>query len=637
MYLIDSLRSNYNLYALSLGTLNDFTAKLWDSNIWDGFLKKYGDTASLVYNIIQFPFDLATYDEDFKLTSPFLYLSEASDGIHIGDSDLIKPIQGASDPPYRVFGTHDDKAMSTYIFTASKLSTILSKSFIDYSTFTTYLLYLPYIGYVQLDHEAIIEGHNLVIEYTMDVSTGCLSAITYSQIGITKYRIREDKTNVGTSMPISGSNASVLRDGLINIASSFISTAGILSGKPYLSIASNAVKTATLSNKTTVTTRNPKTGRQITAGTNTYEGTATTNDRGTEERYMSKNSAYGTIFSGLANLTNCQLPTTVRISKDYSDAYTSYDRPFLLIRRPHTHYSNGFDSLFGRPLNEYKKLKELKGYTQVSSTHINISATTNEINEIEQLLYEGVILNTDVEIPDTPIVTPTPPPDIPVETDPIITPQPTLPEGEVATMLCCFNGKFRVSGMRGKPSDTGRPRNHYGLDLVGLVPDENNQVTVYQKVYAISSGWVKLTDEGDRNLGKCVHVQMDSQNYYGEWILYGHLSKFEVKNGQYVEKGQLIGIMGNTGASDGWHTHLEWRNKYDKYDPDFTKYDICKFTGIPNTSVEGQNTHIGSPIYKTANGASVQSKLGIENQTIEYLENYKYADDLMKKIDEHTK
>ena len=95
--------------------------------------------------------------------------------------------------------------------------------------------------------------------------------------------------------------------------------------------------------------------------------------------------------------------------------------------------------------------------------------------------------------------------------------------------------------------------------------------------------------------------------------------------------------MGNTGASDGWHTHLEWRNKYDKYDPDFSKYDICKFTGIPNTSVTGQNIHIGSPIYKTANGASVKSKLGLENQTIEYLESYEYADDLMKKIDEHTK
>ena len=44
---------------------------------------------------------------------------------------------------------------------------------------------------------------------------------------------------------------------------------------------------------------------------------------------------------------------------------------------------------------------------------------------------------------------------------------------------------------------------------------------------------------------------------YGYQTLYGHMSKFSVRPGQKVKRGDLIGSVGNTGTSTGPHLHYE--------------------------------------------------------------------------------
>ena len=51
------------------------------------------------------------------------------------------------------------------------------------------------------------------------------------------------------------------------------------------------------------------------------------------------------------------------------------------------------------------------------------------------------------------------------------------------------------------------------------------------------------------------HVVIDHGN--GVRSLYGHMRKVEVKSGQRVEKGQVLGLVGSSGRSTGPHLHYE--------------------------------------------------------------------------------
>ena len=55
---------------------------------------------------------------------------------------------------------------------------------------------------------------------------------------------------------------------------------------------------------------------------------------------------------------------------------------------------------------------------------------------------------------------------------------------------------------------------------------------------------------------------------FGFKTAYGHLEKFTVKSGDYINKGDLIGYVGNTGRSTGPHLHYEIRYLHKWLNPD---------------------------------------------------------------------
>lgn len=55
------------------------------------------------------------------------------------------------------------------------------------------------------------------------------------------------------------------------------------------------------------------------------------------------------------------------------------------------------------------------------------------------------------------------------------------------------------------------------------------------------------------NLGRAVYIA----HGFGVTTVYGHLSRINVTPGQRVERGTIVGLVGNTGRATGYHLHYE--------------------------------------------------------------------------------
>jgi len=108
----------------------------------------------------------------------------------------------------------------------------------------------------------------------------------------------------------------------------------------------------------------------------------------------------------------------------------------------------------------------------------------------------------------------------------------------------------RISSMFAKYIVKSRNRQHHGVDFAAP------QGT---PVYAASSGVVLNADIGSLSeaFGKVVLIE------HGDKLqsLSAHLSRIDVRVGDFVQAGQQIGLVGRTGRATGPHLHFElWRN-----------------------------------------------------------------------------
>ncbi|MBN2349679.1 MAG: M23 family metallopeptidase [Bacteroidales bacterium] len=108
-------------------------------------------------------------------------------------------------------------------------------------------------------------------------------------------------------------------------------------------------------------------------------------------------------------------------------------------------------------------------------------------------------------------------------------------------------------GVRQDPF-TGSQKAHYGIDYVGKKGT---------KIYATGDGIVTLSENSRNGYGNEIVID----HGFGYSTCYGHLKKIMVNEGETVKRGQVIGLMGNSGRSTGTHLHYEIRHNNNPVNP----------------------------------------------------------------------
>ncbi|MBP5361417.1 MAG: peptidoglycan DD-metalloendopeptidase family protein [Ruminococcus sp.] len=126
---------------------------------------------------------------------------------------------------------------------------------------------------------------------------------------------------------------------------------------------------------------------------------------------------------------------------------------------------------------------------------------------------------------------------------------------------CFFGQPMTGTGQMGWPVDGGwvsdtfiSDRNHKGIDIAA---PEGTEIYAAEEGEVVSAGW------NSGGYGNVVMIEHPD----GYATVYGHMISVYAVEGEYVQKGQLIGFVGNTGNSFGDHCHFEVRYQGICYDP----------------------------------------------------------------------
>ena len=95
---------------------------------------------------------------------------------------------------------------------------------------------------------------------------------------------------------------------------------------------------------------------------------------------------------------------------------------------------------------------------------------------------------------------------------------------------------------------------HYGMDYSAKVGTE---------IYATGDGIISKVKRSKRGYGNYVKIN----HGFGYETLYAHMSRYIVKKGQKVKRGEVIGYVGNSGISTAPHLHYEVRKDNKKINP----------------------------------------------------------------------
>lgn len=203
----------------------------------------------------------------------------------------------------------------------------------DFSPYSEYYLYLPYIGIVELNAEDVV-GAKLTIYYDVDLISGSILAKIQVERGNMNVCLYQFAGSCIYRLPISKSEMSNIIDISANSALGIATSVATGSVIPAAISASQTAMHAGLTNKV----------------------------------------SQGQMIAGNANIM-------------------ANTQPYMIIKHKTPQTPTNFNKFYGKPTFKTVTLKNQSGFTKVRDINLsNISLTSTEIDELENMLKEGVII-----------------------------------------------------------------------------------------------------------------------------------------------------------------------------------------------------------------------------------------------------
>lgn len=213
-------------------------------------------------------------------------------------------------------------------------SPVCGNTFLDYAPYSKFSIFLPYVGMKTLDANDVV-GHTIGVKYRGDCVTGGLACYVMRDGTI----IAEYSGSCALNLPLSSENWGATISSAIGIAAG--GAAGAIAGGAA-GAAAGAIKGAA------AVASNPS--------------------------VLSPQIEYnGAVAGGAGHMAS--------------------QKPFILREVVRFHSTNYFNTVTGYPAYYYRRIGDCSGFTQVVDVHLSrLTATAEEVAEIERLLKEGVIL-----------------------------------------------------------------------------------------------------------------------------------------------------------------------------------------------------------------------------------------------------
>lgn len=121
-----------------------------------------------------------------------------------------------------------------------------------------------------------------------------------------------------------------------------------------------------------------------------------------------------------------------------------------------------------------------------------------------------------------------------------------------------LNGNPRITSQHGEVTNMGHFGKHLGIDW---------GVGVGTPVYAPASGIIQGAYTGNASLGNYIEATFLDLTWR-----FAHMQSLNVRAGQQVNEGDLLGYSGNTGQTTGPHLHVDCRVRGTAWNASFSNY-----------------------------------------------------------------